>query len=206
MRDDKIKGMRLFFVGLFCGSILAWRPLCACTCETQTTEELRDQANLIFSGTLSNIQVDKKTGETSYVFDIIDLFKGTADLDVTLTDSLAGDDCALELKEKDTYLVYARWVWGAMVTSRCFGTKKIEDANDDAKVIGPGSSWKSDQYPTLKKSCMGHDGAFCCLKSVDTMAKDGYLPENPESGCPSGLVPTRLKCAGSLRWCIPATN
>lgn len=200
--------MRPIVLGFLCGSwALLTPPLqAACQCDTQTPEELRDQATLIFSGTVSDIQTDKQTSEKTFDFDVIDTFKGDTDLDVKLADSGAGTDCDLGMKEKENYLVYARWVWGAMVTNRCFGTKKLDQADADTKVIGPSDSWKSEQYPQLKKACMGHDGAFCCLRSVDAMAKGGFLPENPDTGCPPGLVPDRLKCAGSLRWCIPAIN
>ena len=92
---------------------------------------------MIYSGTVSEIQTDKQTGEKTIVFDVIDTFKGETDLDVKLTDSKAGTDCDLGVKEKENYLVYARWEWGAMITNRCIGTKKLDQADADAKIIGP---------------------------------------------------------------------
>lgn len=159
----------------------------------------------VFTGTISEIHVDKKTQEKSVTFDVLDTFKGDPVDDMTLTDSEAGTDCAIDFKLKDNYLVYVRWIWGARVTSRCVGTKKMEQAASDAKVLGPGDELREDLYTKLQPMCMGTPGAFCCLASLRAMEKGHYLPE-PEAGCPDTTVPDRLRCGGSMRWCIPTSD
>ena len=60
-------------------------------------------------------------------------------------------------------------------------------------------------YKELWENCLGKLTTRCCLSSISAMRKHYYLPE-PDSGCPDGTIPDRLKCAGSELWCIPMTG
>lgn len=142
-------------------ALILWglpRVHAACICEPSTTEEKIERAITVFSGTVSAVHVDKKTKEKSFTFDILDTYKGDPVDDMTLTDSEAGTDCAIDFKLKDNYLVYVRWVWGARVTSFCAGTKKMEQAASDAKVLGPGTSCEKTSTPSCSPCAWGHRG------------------------------------------------
>jgi hypothetical protein len=173
----------------------------ACECPALTPQDALEQATYAFVGALSEIRTDKKTGATKLEFDVTDSFKGNPDDDVELIDSMKGTECELEAKERQTFLVYARWQWGNVVTSRCFGTRPIERESDAAN-LGASNSMKEKMYEQLQKLCMGRKDTPCCLNSLKIMSESHYLPE-PEEGCPSGSIPDRATCAGSLRWCIP---
>jgi hypothetical protein len=152
---------------------------------------------------VSDIRIDKKTGVKTIVFDVLDSYKGSPDSEMSMTDAQAGTDCGIDFKEGDSYIVYAHWEWGAVVTSRCYGTKPLESAASDAGALGPSDSAKEKFYSQLQKLCMGRLDTLCCLASIKAMHQGYYLPE-PDEGCPTGTVPDRLKCNGSIRWCVPA--
>jgi hypothetical protein len=177
----------------------------ACECPSATPADQLEMATLAFHGTVEDIRLDKKSGQTNILFDVIDSFKGSPDTEVTLTDALAGTDCAMEFKEKRSYLVYAHWEWGTMVTSRCMGTKPLEKATEDAQALGPSDAAKAKYYEKLQALCMGRMDTTCCLASLRAMKRGGYLPE-PETGCPERQVPDRLTCAGTFRWCVPVSE
>jgi hypothetical protein len=102
-------------------------------------------------------------------------------------------------------MVYARWQWGATFTARCWGTKRLEQALGDVKVLGPSDAWKGKVYDRLKEMCMGRRDTSCCLDSVKAMSRGAYLPE-PEKGCDEGTIPDRLRCSGSYQWCLPISE
>src|SRR5436305_15253757 len=115
-----------------------------CLCPGTTTQELVDQATYIFNGQVYDIRSDKKTHQKSVVFDINDTFKGKPpDSRVEVRDEASGGECAIDFHEDEYYLVYVRWVWGNLLTSRCWGTKKLKEAFKDAAVVGPGVEWEA---------------------------------------------------------------
>jgi len=102
--------------------------------------------------------------------------------------------------------VYAKWLWGATMTSRCWGTKRLDQVADaDGKNLGPGGIAKSKYYERLRVYCMGRPDTPCCLSSLKAMSARGYLPQTEEL-CPDGMVPDRLRCMGSYVWCVPVTD
>lgn len=177
----------------------------ACQCPESAAEEQLEAATYAFSATVSDTGLDKKTGEKRMTLDVNEIFKGEPGTEIELIDLEGTTDCALDVKDNQQWMVYARWQWGKKVTSRCFGTKRINEAVGDLNVLGPAESWKQKQYPRLRDHCMGKKEVPCCLNSVKTMAAGGYLPE-PETGCPEGMIPDRLKCPTSYTWCIPTLD
>ena len=137
--------------------------------------------------------------------DVDEIFKGSPKPETEIVSDASGADCDLTFEEGKQYLVYARWEWGQMVSSRCMGTKMINQARSDAAALGPSESTKERFYIHLRNACMGRIDTACCLASLKTLRQDYYLPE-PEGGCPSGMIPDRLRCAGSYTWCIPVTE
>jgi hypothetical protein len=177
----------------------------ACKCPPATPEELQDQATMIFNGEVADVRTERASGRKEIKFDVNDHLKGDAASEVTLTDQLARTECAIDFKERESYLVYLRWEWGHNVTSQCLGTKRLEEENRLDASLGVPDAAKQKMYDRLQVHCMGQPGTRCCLQSVNAMRRAYYLPE-PSTGCPSGSVPDRLSCAQSYRWCVPATE
>ena len=176
-----------------------------CICPPAKAQEQRDLATYVFNGDVWDVTKDKATGKNVITFDVNDTFKGKPAERIELTDSEAATDCRTDFKEGETYLVYVRWLWGAYLTSRCWGTKRLEQASSEGAVLGPGDVWKGKLYGKLQELCMGRRDTPCCLSSLSAMREGSYLPQ-PEEGCPDGTIPDRLRCDGSYLWCVPATE
>jgi len=172
-----------------------------CDCPASSPKDHLQAATYVFTGTVSELDADRQTGVKSVVFDVDDSFKGSPPAEVRLTDRMAESGCALPFKTDESYLVYAHWVWGAVVTSRCDGTELLKDGQQ-ASALGPTDAAKEKYYDRLRGACTLHEDVGCCKASVTAMGQGGYLPE-PSEGCPEGMVPDRLKCFGSYLWCIP---
>jgi hypothetical protein len=170
----------------------------ACHCPEATTKEQEDRATQVFTGRVIEMATDKKTKKQSITFETEDTYKGDPPDTVTVTDEEVGKECALDLKLGTLYVVYTRWIWGDLYTSKCYGTQEAQDT----AALGPADAAKEAMYPMLEKACMGHKAVGCCLDSVKAMAKGHFTPV-PETGCPDGMIPDRLKCFTSYTWCIP---
>jgi hypothetical protein len=179
-------------------------PPADCGCADMTVPERLSDATVAFTGQVFDVRSPKK-GRRSMFFDVDEIFKGSPKPETEIVSEVSGDACDLTFEEGKMYLVYARWEWGQMVTSRCMGTKSIHQAKSDATALGPSESLKEKLYDHLRNACMGRVDTLCCLASLKAIRQDYSLPE-PEGGCPSGMIPDRLRCAGSYTWCIPTTE
>jgi len=184
--------------------LIAGLPLlshAACECEPSTHEERMESATAVFLGRLLEITTDKKTGKRSLLFDPVDVYKGEPKDDARMIDTDQDQPCEMPVKEGAYYLVFAHWQWGDWVTSRCWGTKPIEEAKEESEKLGLPNSAKDKLYKEIQKHCMGLYTTSCCLSSLKAMQKGYYLPE-PDQGCAAGMKPDTLTCGGSLRWCV----
>ena len=179
--------------------------LADCICPPATDVQQTDLATYVFNGDVWDLRIDKPSGKQIITFDVNDTFKGKPPDRVDVVDDRAGSDCALDFKEGDTYLVYVRWLWGSKKTSRCWGTKLLQEAGKSAAALGPGDAWKVKLYDKMQENCMGRYDTTCCLSSLRAMREGRYLPPTDE-GCPDGLIPDRLRCDGSYLWCVPAND
>ncbi len=177
----------------------AEEPVCAC--ESMSVQECLDDSTYAFTGMVVEASAPKK-GKRTAVFDVNEIFKGTPTQEMKVSAEVTGSSCDLNFEEAQNYLVYAKWEWGTVITSRCMGTKLLVKAKNE---LGPSQALKDKLYIKLRNACMGRYDTPCCLSSLEAMRKDYYLPE-PEEGCPSGMIPDRLHCAGSYNWCIPVTE
>jgi len=173
----------------------------SCGCELLTTPEKLAKSTYAFTGRVWDVGTTKN-GKRTIVFDVDEIFKGSPKPEMEVTEELSGTDCDLAFEVGKAYLVFAKWVWGSVVTSTCMGTKVIERAKRDAAGLGPSEEAKEQLYIRLRNACMGRIDTPCCLSSLKAMGSGYYVPE-PEDGCPSGMVPDRLVCGGSYTWCIP---
>ena len=158
----------------------------------------------MFNGEVWDVAIDGKTRQRVITFDVNDTFKGDPKPRIELKDEADGKECAIDFHEGESYLVYARWQWGATRTSRCWGTKRLQEAYGDAAALGPGDAAKAKYYDKLRILCLGRRDTACCLASLKAMRRGGYLPR-PDGGCPEDMIPDQMRCGGSYVWCVPAT-
>ncbi len=174
----------------------------ACQCDSLTPQEHLEESTYAFTGWVAEVHASKN-GKRTVVFDVDEIFKGSPKPEMKVTAEVSGTDCDLPFEEGQSYLVYAQWEWGSVITSRCMGTKVLEKAKTAA--LGPSQELKEKLYIRLRNTCMGRYDTPCCLSSLKAMRVGYFVPE-PEEGCPSGTIPDRLRCAGSYTWCIPVTE
>ncbi len=176
-----------------------------CKCPSLTAQEQNDQATYIFNGEVWNVELDPAQGTAkSITLDVVDVFKGDPGTRLEVHQSVE-KECAINFHEGESYLVYARWRWGSTQTSRCWGTKRLKDAMSDGATLGPGDVALNKYFEKLQVHCMGRRDTPCCLDSLKAMRKGRYVPA-PDTGCPDGLIPDRLRCDGSYVWCVPPTD
>jgi hypothetical protein len=180
---------------------VALPPLWPCQCESLSTPEYLRASSYAFTGKVTEVSAPKKS-KRIVTFDVFERFKGSPGFEFQVQEQVTGTDCDLPFQVGDLYLIYARWQWGDIVTSRCMGSKLLEKAKGDAPALGPSEALKEKLYDRLRNACMGRLDTPCCLSSLKAMRAGYYVPE-PEDGCPDGTVPDRLRCVGSYTWCIP---
>jgi hypothetical protein len=172
-----------------------------CGCETLTPQEYMEDSTYAFTGSVEEAS-KPKTGKRKVLFDVDEIFKGTLKQDIEVAVDFNGDACDWPFLEGQTYLVFAKWEWGNVLTSRCMGTKLLPKPTLE---LGPSEALKEKLYIRLRNACMGRLDTVCCLSSLKELRKGYYVPE-PDDGCPSGMIPDRLHCGGSYTWCIPVTD
>jgi hypothetical protein len=181
------------------------RAAADCQCPPATPKEQTELATYVFNGDIWDISRPVGGGKAVITFDVNDTFKGDPPPRLELEDQEDGGECALNFHEGESYLVYTRWRWGTTLTSRCWGTQRLDKVGAEGQALGPGSIAKSRYYEKLRVLCMGRRDTRCCLSSIKAMQDGGFLPKTDDS-CPDGMIPDRLKCAGSYTWCVPATE
>jgi hypothetical protein len=172
-----------------------------CGCEAMTPQEYLEDSTYAFTGIVEETS-KPKAGKRKVLFDVDEIFKGTPKPDTEVTVDVAGDVCDLPYLEGQSYLVFAKWEWGNVLSSRCMGTKLLPKPTLE---LGPSEALKEKLYIRLRNACMGRLDTVCCLSSLKAMRTGCFVPE-PEDGCPSGSIPDRLHCGGSYTWCIPVTD
>jgi hypothetical protein len=197
--------LRALFIVYFIAQGLHQVYAAECQCPPTTLKEQTEQATYIFNGEVWDVGIDRSTQKKVITLDVNDSFKGTPPTRLEVRDNEEGKPCAIDFHEGESYLVYARWQWGSTRISRCWGTKRIQEAGVDAQNLGPGDAAKGKYYDKLQVHCMGRRDTPCCLSSVKAMRAGGYLPQ-PEAGCPEEMIPNRLRCDGSYVWCVPTVD
>jgi hypothetical protein len=92
----------------------------ACTCAPVRPNEQLDEAALVFTGTV--VDVDETAywrNTTWYRFAVDQVFKGDSAREVELRTAASGSSCGFEFEDDRRYLVYASAHRGALTTGLC---------------------------------------------------------------------------------------
>jgi len=107
---------------------------CTCLVPPPPEEEYMD-ADVVFSGEVSNIVVDESGYYHEVSFEIIDVWKGEYLEEITLLTEIYSDTCGYEFQADHEYLVYAySYNWG-IYTNICTRTNLLEYANEDLDYL-----------------------------------------------------------------------
>lgn len=117
--------------------------LAACDCEPTTPAELIEQADVIFTGELSNLSEDADgcsgNGSWNFAMLVLEVYKGEVAERVNVRSEAArAESCGMPVTREGRFLVYARKLenFREYASDLCMGTKKIEEASVDLTLLG----------------------------------------------------------------------
>src|SRR3954471_3038979 len=87
----------------------AHRAAADCQCPSLTAKEQTDQATYVFNADVWDVAFDNQAGRRVITLDVNDTFKGDPKQRLEVRDERSGTECAIDFKEGESYLVFARW-------------------------------------------------------------------------------------------------
>lgn len=115
------------------------KPAYACSCvPARPPLESRDEAQTVFSGTVSAVQGE--AGGLLVTFDVDRIWKGPEGSSLTLTTSESSASCGYEFVQGESYLVYGMAQDGRLTTNLCTRTVLLANAGEDLDALGPGTA------------------------------------------------------------------
>ena len=107
---------------------------CSCT-EPPPPEEAFEDADIVFSGLVTNIVLDDSGYYYEVTFQVIDVWKGEGLEEITLLTETYSDTCGYYFQINYEYLVYAyNYNWG-IYTNICTRTNLLEYASEDLEFL-----------------------------------------------------------------------
>jgi hypothetical protein len=107
---------------------------CSCT-EPPSPEEAFEDADVVFSGLVTNIVLDDSGYYYEVTFQVIDVWKGEGLEEITVLTETYSDTCGYNFQINHEYLVYAyNYDWG-IYTNICTRTNLLEYASEDLEFL-----------------------------------------------------------------------
>jgi len=114
------------------------KPAYACSCVAPRPPlEARDEAQAVFSGTVSSVQSD--ASGLLVTFDVDEIWKGPEGAQLTLATPGSSASCGYEFAQGERYLVYGFAQEGRLNTGLCTRTAPLASAGEDLAAFGPGT-------------------------------------------------------------------
>ena len=114
------------------------KPAYACSCVAPRPPlEARNEAQAVFSGTVSSVQSD--ASGLLVTFDMDEIWKGPEGAQLTLATSGSSASCGYEFAQGERYLVYGFAQEGRLNTGLCTRTATLASAAEDLAALGPGT-------------------------------------------------------------------
>ncbi|HXG67737.1 MAG TPA: hypothetical protein VNO70_21725 [Blastocatellia bacterium] len=115
---------------------------CSCVPPGKPSEEMKESA-AVFSGKVVEIRRNQRTDDffarVEAVIEVERVWKGVEKTTVSVFTSSDSAACGYGFKEGETYLVYASGdKEGRLLTTICTRTRRMKDAGEDLKELGPG--------------------------------------------------------------------
>ncbi len=143
-RDKRMTLAVLVVTGVLIGRGADVRA-CSCTPPDSPAHEL-DRAAAVFAGRVTKTE-DPATGPIvgsmdpiTVTFEISTVWKGAAKPTLSVTTARSGASCGFTFTKGEEYLVYASASDARLHVSLCSRTRRLTDAADDLKELGPGKT------------------------------------------------------------------
>lgn len=157
----RLTAMALVAAGLVAGTTLALSsPAAACTCLSLTDVEASENADVVFTGNLVEVQTPSGDSFSSadpehFIFDVDRVYKGEARATQSVVTARSGASCGLELSGRGPFLVFAflepdrltGGVEGELHSNLCSGSRALEDHRSVPESFGAGEPPESGESP-----------------------------------------------------------
>lgn len=120
-----IRGISIFIFPIIVFQLFAF-PVFACTCISETTCELSKSAEVVFTGTATEVR-QMENGILSTRFGVEETFKGLIEKNEIEIQSHPGVSCGISFEIGEKWIIFAGRFEGAFVTSLCSGNKQVGD-------------------------------------------------------------------------------
>ena len=115
-------------------SIFGFLYPCSCM-EPPPPEDAYEEADVVFSGEVTNMVISEEGYYYEVTFQIIDIWKGEYLEEITVLTELFSDTCGYPFQINNEYLVYAyTYSWG-IYTNICTRTNLLEYASEDLEFL-----------------------------------------------------------------------
>jgi hypothetical protein len=142
-----IRVAALLLAAMLLALTAAWAtpaPAYACSCAESSEAELTAQADVIFTGTVGDDQIDEGTKTRTLFFTVDRVYKGRATRTQVVATASAGGSCGLEIRGAGPFLVFADAKQAGLTADLCGGTR----AGPAPAGLGPGRAPLADPTPS----------------------------------------------------------
>ena len=152
-----------------------------CSClEPAPPEEAYEDADVVFSGEVTNMTIDGSGYYYEVTLQMIDVWKGEVSDDIVILTEIYSDMCGYNFQINQEYLVYAyNYNWG-IYTNNCTRTNLLDYANEDLEYLNGLNSCETG-YTNINGLCF-HEGDLSVIqKMIDNSYQSGI-----DLGCQDG--------------------
>ena len=169
-----------------------------CSClEPPPPEEAYEEADIVFSGEVTNIVVD----ESGYYYEVTfltnDIWKGELQDEVIILTETTSDACGYEFQIHSEYLVYAYNYVSGIYTNICTRTNLLEYASEDLEYLNGLDNECDDSIVLLTMEDSWGDGwngsTFCINDECTTLASGSF---GTEEFCVNLEIENDVMCGG----------
>jgi hypothetical protein len=119
---------------LFISLLIGFAYPCSCM-EPPPPEDAYEEADVVFSGEVTNMVINEEGYYYEVTFQIIDIWKGESLEEIIVLTELFSDTCGYPFQINNEYLVYAyTYSWG-IYTNICTRTNLLEYASEDLEFL-----------------------------------------------------------------------
>jgi hypothetical protein len=126
LRQEPLRAAALVLAAVLLALSALWAtpaPAYACSCAGASDDQLAANADVIFTGTVTDDQVDEGEQTRTLTFTVDRVFKGQATATQVVTTHASGASCGLEISGPGPFLVFADQEQSGLTANLCGGTR-----------------------------------------------------------------------------------
>jgi len=161
---------------LFISFLIGFAYPCSCM-EPPPPEDAYEEADVVFSGEVTNMVINEEGYYYEVTFQIIDIWKGEYLEEITVLTELFSDTCGYPFQINNEYLVYAyTYSWG-IYTNICTRTNLLEYADEDIDYLNQLPICDND-YSEIDDYCFYEDDIAVLQAFIDNSLVSDWQENN----------------------------